>query len=268
MASNGTGTGAGPGAQNQTDADIALRYVNFVALFGLVFGLAATVHITHFRRKFKEWRGLAIGLGMQFFLMPLVGFAFTQAFASVLRPVEAVMMIVVFSSPGGSYSNLLCSFFNADLSLSVAMTTVSTIAGAAFLPLNIFLYVSLALQTTVTLDWVGLGTSIGIVIGGVVLGLAAGTKYPQYADYFNIFGQVFGLVTIIVALFGTTVTAEEKLWEKPPLVYLAVGVPGLVALLLAFGLATLARLEKPERVAIAIEGAYLVGICVGRLVVC
>ena len=44
---------------------------------------------------------------------------------------------------GGSYSNLWCSLFNADLALSVAMTTVSTIMSLVMLPLNLLIYINL-----------------------------------------------------------------------------------------------------------------------------
>jgi hypothetical protein len=86
------------------------------------------------------------------------------------------------SSPGGSYSNLWCSFFNADLALvfsnisvtistkkkkkkifihycmcsiitivlldkqSVAMTAASTVVSAAMLPVNLLIYINLAYQ--------------------------------------------------------------------------------------------------------------------------
>jgi predicted Na+-dependent transporter len=43
----------------------------------------------------------------------------------------------------GSYSNLWCSLFNADLALSVAMTTASTVVSALMLPLNLLFYLSL-----------------------------------------------------------------------------------------------------------------------------
>jgi predicted Na+-dependent transporter len=54
--------------------------------------------------------------------------------------IEAVLLLLTTSSPGGSYSNWWCFIFNADLALSVAMTTVSSIASVVMLPLNLTIY--------------------------------------------------------------------------------------------------------------------------------
>eukprot|EP00957_Ditylum_brightwellii_P066894 5076933-Ditylum_brightwellii.AAC.1 len=51
-----------------------------------------------------------------------------------------VTLLIVTASPGGSYSNWWCSLFNADLALSVAMTALSTLLSAIFLPANLLLY--------------------------------------------------------------------------------------------------------------------------------
>ena len=50
------------------------------------------------------------------------------------------MLLIVCSSPGGSYSNLLCSIFNFDLALSISMTTASSVLSVFFLPVNLLLY--------------------------------------------------------------------------------------------------------------------------------
>eukprot|EP00924_Labyrinthula_sp_SR-Ha-C_P000535 augustus_masked-scaffold_27-processed-gene-1.13-mRNA-1 protein AED:1.00 eAED:1.00 QI:0/-1/0/0/-1/1/1/0/274 len=87
------------------------------------------------------------------------------------------------SSPGGAYSNLLCSMFNADLALSVAMSACSTLAAVIFLPFNIFLYVGvvLGLDDDVKLDWSGLLQTIAAVEGGVAMGAFISYKIEQPA---------------------------------------------------------------------------------------
>ena len=87
-------------------------------LLGLLFfGLSATVEVGAFKSKFSEKRGLACGACCQFFVVPALGFAATQLFD---LPVHyGVTLLVLCSSPGGSYSNWWCSMFNADLTLSV-----------------------------------------------------------------------------------------------------------------------------------------------------
>lgn len=113
-----------------------------ILLYVLVTGLAGTVDTASFWEKFRGpgKASIAIGVGCQFVLLPLLGFAAVNVFD--VHAVVAVMLMVTTSSPGGSYSNWWCSLCNADLALSVAMTTVSSMASAFMLPLNIFLYVT------------------------------------------------------------------------------------------------------------------------------
>jgi predicted Na+-dependent transporter len=116
--------------------------VTNILLFLLVMGLASIVDIRDMRKQLTNWKGICIGLFCQFFLLPFFGYLMILIF-SLPIPVGIPLLIVV-SSPGGSYSNWWCSIMNADLGLSVSMTTVSTFLGCGFLPLNIFVYYSYA----------------------------------------------------------------------------------------------------------------------------
>ena len=94
----------------------------FVPLFLLVFGLSASVDVRQAWVERKRFgRGVVCGLLCQFVLLPFLGFCVVKIFD--LGEVYGVTLLVVTSSPGGSYSNWWCSLLNADLALSVAMTT-------------------------------------------------------------------------------------------------------------------------------------------------
>jgi predicted Na+-dependent transporter len=74
-----------------------------VLLFFLVFGMSATVDIGQMKKQLRNWRALMIGLSLQFVFLPFVGFCIVK----MLRMDAAigVTLLVVTSSPGGSYSN-------------------------------------------------------------------------------------------------------------------------------------------------------------------
>ena len=245
------------------------QVVSNVLLFGLVFGMAGTVDFTAFKSKFKKFKGILVGELCQFVILPLTGFLVVQVFNSSFfgaYPILAQMLLITVSSPGGSYSNWWCSLINADLALSVAMTTVSTIISMGMLPLNLYLYITLAMDGGVnascggggTLDWQDLGVSLGIVVVGILSGLAVGSHYPEKHSMINKFGNVMGLLLIIFGLVYTAIggSSTSKPWNKPMLEYVVVGVPCLVGLILAYAGATLVGLRREERVAIAIETCY------------
>ena len=64
-----------------------------------------------------------------------------------------------------------CSLFNADLALSVAMTTVSTIMSMGFLPLNLFVWITLVYGESVSVPWGQLFVPLAVVICAILGGL-------------------------------------------------------------------------------------------------
>lgn len=124
-----------------------------VLLFFLVCGMSATVEIKQLRKQMTNVTALCIGVGMQFIILPFVGFLVVKLLQ--LPAAVGITLLVVTSSPGGSYSNWWCSLFNAELSLSVTMTALSTLLSTIMLPTNLILYTRWTYSSDVvqSLDW-------------------------------------------------------------------------------------------------------------------
>jgi len=77
-----------------------------VLLFFLVFGMSATVDIGRMKKQMRNRSALGIGLLLQFIILPFVGFLIVKImrFPAPL----GITLLVVTSSPGGSYSNCKC----------------------------------------------------------------------------------------------------------------------------------------------------------------
>jgi len=246
-----------------TTADIAYRVIIQILIFMLVFGLAGSVDFDHFKERFRS-RGVYIGIFCQFLLMPLVGFVTVTMFQNVLPPLYAVALLIVCASPGGSYSNWWCNLINADLALSVAMTTVSTLVSVVVLPINVILYIELgykkvnpegAEEVVRLLPYTVIGYTLANVIVAVITGLYFGYNYPGLQKKANFYGTIAGFISIIMGVFASTTSCADA-FGQDILVYIAVMIPVWVGLFLAMGLASLARLPKPQRVAVSIETAY------------
>ena len=93
--------------------DITAQVITNLLLFLLVMGLAATVEIKNMKGQLKNFKAIGLGLFCQFFLLPFIGWAVIEMF-NLPVPVGITLLVVV-SSPGGSYSNWWCSLLNADL---------------------------------------------------------------------------------------------------------------------------------------------------------
>ena len=154
----------------------AMSALSFVFLFLLIFGMSATVQLRSIRSQLSNYKALLTGILLQFFVMPLLGFVVVKSMD--LDPITGLMLLIVTSSPGGSFSNWWCSLFNADLALSVTMTACSTILSTFMLPANLVLYARLVFDEKIlgSIDWGVLFLSLGIVVGGILAGLLAAWK--------------------------------------------------------------------------------------------
>ena len=77
-----------------------------VLLFFLVFGMSATVDIGQMRKQLRNRTAILIGIILQFVILPFVGFGVVKLLN--MDAAIGVTLLVVTSSPGGSYSNCEC----------------------------------------------------------------------------------------------------------------------------------------------------------------
>ena len=85
---------------------VAFDYVELsgnLLLFALVFGMSATVDIEALKQQMKNKKAILTGCFLQFVLLPLLGFIVVKSFQ--LNEAMGITLLVVTSSPGGSYSN-------------------------------------------------------------------------------------------------------------------------------------------------------------------
>mmetsp|Transcript_16782 Transcript_16782/g.42851 ORF Transcript_16782/g.42851 Transcript_16782/m.42851 type:complete len:402 (+) Transcript_16782:87-1292(+) len=225
-----------------------------VFLFGLILGMAGTIELRSFARRVREYRGLAMGIASQFLLLPFLGFLVVRAFN--LDPVAGITLLITTTSPGGGFSGLLCSLCNADLALSVAMTTVSTVVSMFLIPFNCILYIRSVYGVSVQLPWLSLLTSVGVVMAAVALGLFLSAKRPTWSVSLNRIGTFCGGANIILAGMSSG-ASNTPFWSHPPIFVMAIGTPCVVGLIISFLISRyMLGISGPQAVAICIECSY------------
>jgi len=249
--------------------NVLAQVISNTLLFILVFGMSATVDVKHLRQQLNNKVAIMTGCGTQYVIMPLMGFLTVITLKSYLTEPMKISLLIVASSPGGSYSNWWCSMFNADLALSVTMTAISTAMSMFMLPLNLLLYVNAAFgfgskdgETSIlqNIGWASLFTSVAIVILAVGLGLCASIKISSHR--FNVFANRLGSLSgVLMIIFSVTLSSlsgksEAQIWGQPWSFYVGVTAPCLLGLFFATICALVARLRKPEVVSVGVECAY------------
>jgi len=216
-------------SEDSTGVIISATISNLL-LFFLIFGLSATVNLRDLRHQLTNKFAILSGIFMQFVIMPFLGFitilifnrwGYTQAMG--------VSLLVVTASPGGSYSNWWCSLFNAELALSVAMTSVSSLLSIGLLPANLFLYGYLAygvilvedgddaVNIVSSLDFGAIFITLGVVMGAILGGLFLGYRFDsnQFHKRANYFGSICGITLILFSAFlGSGASgADTNFWS-------------------------------------------------------
>ena len=252
---------------DDSSGEIFATVLSNVFLFFLIFGLSATVEIKNMRKQLTNKFAIGCGVAMQFFIMPILGYLSVIAFKNNgMTEAMGITLLVVTSSPGGSYSNWWCSTFNAELALSVAMTTVSSLMSIGMLPANLLFYSWLAYGSdeeesiVEALDFGTLFISLGIVMSAIILGLTCGYFWDnaRFHELANRLGSISGLCLILFGLFISSGAdgAEANFWEHPWAFYVGVTLPCLIGIALANIISRSLRLSPPETVAISIECCY------------
>jgi len=225
-----------------------------VLLFILLAGMAGSVDTEMLKLSVKtKWKGIMIGCACQFLLLPVCGFSSAKIFD--LHSSYGIALIITTASPGGAYSNWWCSLMNADLALSLAMTTCSTLLAAICMPVNLLLWTGIAYGDTPSLELPKLLANIGVAITGILLGTTLSFCFPGRRRAMNIIGNVAGLGLII---FGAAFSSrDDPLWNKEGKFYIAVAAPCLLGLVAAFAIAFFSPvLSYPEVVAVTVETVY------------
>ena len=164
----------------------------------------------------------------------------------------------------------------ADLALSVAMTTVSSILSIGLLPANLLLYTYLTYgvlshdtddddesrheSILQALDFKSLFLTLGVVLAAILSGLLAGAHWdtPHFHVLANRFGSVSGFLLIVfsVVLSSGGDGSDAQFWNHSWSFYVLVAFPCLVGISLANVISRAVRLSPPETVAISIECCY------------
>lgn len=85
------------------DSSRLIAVLGNLLLFALVFGMSATVEISSVRTQIRNYRAILTGMLCQFHVLPLLGFLVVRGMQ--LNHSVGLTLLVVTSSPGGSYSN-------------------------------------------------------------------------------------------------------------------------------------------------------------------
>jgi len=112
-----------------------------ICLALIMFGVALSIKLEHFRQLRNDRKALLTGLFSQYILLPVI----TVILIYVLSPSNeiALGMILVAACPGGNASNFFSMLAKGNVALSVTLTAITSVFCFLVTPLSFFIWSSL-----------------------------------------------------------------------------------------------------------------------------
>lgn len=233
-----------------------LTIMNVVIGF-IMFGVALDLDIRDFKTTFSSPKPILIGLAAQFVVMP----AFSFLLVLIIKPLPSIAlgMILVAACPGGNLSNFLTYLAKGNTPLSITMSASSTLLAMVMTPLNMMFWGSLNPRThdllrTFTISPLQMITTIIFLLGvPLLLGLYIHHKFPRFAKRVNKVMKYASIVFFLLFVLASLAANFKAFLEFIGMVFFAVLLHNLVAILSGYFTARAFRLPERDRRAISIE---------------
>jgi BASS family bile acid:Na+ symporter len=227
------------------------------ALALVMLGLGLSLRIDDFTRVLGHPAALALALGLQLIILPLVCLAIVVFFG--LQPAYAVGLLLLAASPGGVSANLFSHVFGGNVAMNVSLTAITTVLSIVSLPLvanlAIALFAPMGPDATlvVPLQFAKVLQVVAIVLIPVVIGMTVAARWPAFATRAE---KPFKIVSVaVLASFAIIAIVHERQSLVASLDSLgpAVLLFNLVSLGSGYYLARAAGLDKAIATAISYE---------------
>lgn len=231
------------------------RYEYALASAQLAFamlGMGALLTPRDFARIAREPRALGIGLAAQLVAVPLLAVGLGAALA--LEAGIAAGLVLVAAVPGGTMSNVVTYLGRGNTALSISMTAVCTIGSLVTTPALLRLFVGAHLPADFEMPVGRVAREIGVML---LLPLATGMFLGHRLDVRR---EILARWCIRVSLFaigcmvvGAAGAGRLEVGAYGPAPWIAILGLAILAQGVSVGASRLGGLERPDRLAIAVE---------------
>jgi BASS family bile acid:Na+ symporter len=226
----------------------------FLALIMLSMGL--TLSFEDFSRVLKLPKSIMLGVGLQYTIMPGLGYTLALAFH---LPIDFVIgLVLVACCPGGTASNVVCFIARTHVALSVSLTTVSTLLAVLFTPILTTWWVeSISVELTgskVDVDTLGLLLkTLKMVILPVLIGVFLNHYFHRGVKKIESYTPFLAVLSIVFIVDFILAAKKEAILEIGGALIGAVVLLHLLGFLLGYILSRLLRFTERDAQTVSIE---------------
>ncbi|AQM41345.1 symporter [Staphylococcus cohnii] len=218
-------------------------------LLGIVMlGMGLTIDPKDFKIIFQGPRSVIIGVVLQYTIMPLSAFLIVKLFH--LPPEIAIGVILVGCCPGGTSSNVMSYLANANVALSVAITSVSTLLAPFLTPALIYLFAHEWLQVSfISMFW----SVVQVILIPIIIGFVLQKLFKTFADKTATALPIVSVVAISLILASVVGSSKAQILATGLLIFAVVILHNLIGYILGYTFAKILKLDRPDKKAVSIE---------------
>jgi BASS family bile acid:Na+ symporter len=220
-----------------------------VTLLGIImFGMGLTLSLDDFREVARRPLDVGIGVASQFLIMPLIAVVLTTIIP--MSPEVAAGVILVGCCPGGTSSNVMTYLSKGDVALSVACTSVTTLAAPIVTPFLVWFFASQYLPVDAMAMFISI---VKVILVPLALGFLLQKLLPgvvKAAVPALPLVSVAGIVLIVAAVVGAS---KPAIASSGLMIFAVVVLHNGIGYLLGYFAGRAAGLSTAKRKAIAIE---------------
>lgn len=226
----------------------------FLSLIMLSMGL--TLSLEDFSRVLKMPKSILLGVGLQYTIMPGLGYALALGFN---LPIDFVIgLVLVACCPGGTASNVVCFIARTHVALSVSLTTCSTLLAVLLTPfLTTWWVESISLEQTglkVDVDTLGLLLkTLKVVILPVLLGIFLNHFFHREVKKVEAYTPFVAVLSIVFIVDFILADKKSAILEIGASLIVAVLLLHLLGFILGYVLSRLLKFTERDAQTVSIE---------------
>lgn len=213
-----------------------------------IFFMGLSLHWQDFKRVWNTPKPIALGVVLQFSLMPLFALIISKVLS--LSDDLTLGLLLLGCCSGGIASNMMTFIAKGDLALSISMSFVSTLWGVILTPYLFGLYSGLSIQID---PLIAMYELLKILIIPIVLGVMLNTFIPKVGKSIQAFlpDITSGVMLMIIAI-GVSINAA-KLSEVSLVLVGAIILLNILGFIMAYACAKALGLTEVQARTISFE---------------
>jgi len=214
----------------------------------IMFGMGTSMSLKDFAGVVKTPKGVILGIVAHMIIMPTMGFLLASV--SGLPPEIAAGIILIGCSPTGLASNVMSYLANANLALSITITTVTTLISPFILPVQMKFLAGELVEIDV---WKMMWDIIKMVIFPIAAGLIFNKLLQGKSKWLDSAMPVVSMIGIACVITIITSAGRESLLSIGPLLILLVLIHNTFGYFFGYWSARLFKLPERDCRTVAIE---------------